>query len=213
MPVTTSELKMMIDQLRLVPNVSNGGVASEPWVSISLSNPELNPSVFEAILARADASQLFQALHEGLVENQAQGRRKLSQMSCAVGGTTGSFSDTSDDVEVTWSEETLNHTINQYERTITLTNRGKSSLVGSSFAIVALSLDVDHTSFVDILNADGVSCSVAPVGQDFVYLNSDFAPNASVDLVIRYKKPPHVAADFPTRIDLIKILQPSSNNQ
>jgi len=77
------ELKVMIDLIATLPNVTAGGVASQPYVSFAMLYTAGGKKGFDATLNKADALALFGKLRIAF-KNNAAASKKLESMAGAL---------------------------------------------------------------------------------------------------------------------------------
>src|SRR5262245_25947924 len=81
---STTELKAVIDNVGLLPNVTAGGVSSSPYLSFALLNTAGGTKAFEAILDLTDAASLFTQIRLALAQNTSGGLRLVSDQACSM---------------------------------------------------------------------------------------------------------------------------------
>jgi hypothetical protein len=183
---TPEELKAIIDNVATLPNITAGGVATQPFLSFALLNTNPNTKAFEAVVNSADAADLFAKLRLALQGNKT-GLRRLSDMACPLNLLeSGRPTDVSSMVSVSFAGVRLNRTTGRYVGTATVKNTSAGSIAGP------ISLVLDFVGSVKLLNADGTTCGTSPQGRRFINLplsGNSLSPGNSVQVNLEYESP------------------------
>lgn len=192
------ELKALIDNVATLPNVTMGEVATEPFLSFALLNTSGGTKAFEAILNKADSSDLFTQLRLALQSNKV-GLRRLSEMACRLDLLEPERPmDVSANVSVAISGLRLNRTTGRFVGTGTVKNNSASSISGP----ISLVLDLEGVG-VRLFNADGTTCGTSPVGREFINLpltGNALPSNASVQVTLEFENPDRVSIKATTKV-------------
>jgi hypothetical protein len=183
---TPEELKAIIDNVGTLPNITAGGVASDPFLSFALFNSAGSDKAFEAVLNQADALSLFDKLRLALQNNKI-GSRIVAEMACPldlIG--TGRPTDVTTNVTIIISGTRLNRNTGRFVSTATVKNTSTTSILGP------ISLVLGFQGNVSLFNSDGHTCGITPVGQDFINLalpGGVLPANGSVQVVLEFNSP------------------------
>lgn len=191
------ELKAIIDNVAVLPNVIAGGVAQNPYLSFALLNTSNGTKSFEAVVSKADSLDLFGQLRLALQSNKT-GLRMLSEIACPLDLLEPERPvDVSANVDVTISGVRLNRTTGRFVGTATVTNASGQSLPGS------VSLVLDPVGNVRLFNADGTTCGTNPVGRGFINLpliDNELPPGASVQVTLDFENPDREPVNTTTKV-------------
>jgi hypothetical protein len=183
---TPGQLEAVIDGAGTVPAVVGGGVASEPFISFGLVN-KIGGEVkaFEAILNTVDGALLFDRLRAALTDNR-DGTRLLSDLACTVGLLQSERPrDVTSETVVTFSGLRLDRRTGYFIGTAAITNNSMNALSAP------LSLVLQLGPNIRLLNADGRTCGVPPVGREFINLpvSGDLVAGATAKVIIQLDNP------------------------
>jgi hypothetical protein len=163
--VSAQNMMSIINNVGMLPNVTAGGVASDPFVSFALSNTAGGTKVFEAILNNVDAAALFDQLRSALLQNPG-GLSAVSTMACPLGVLDPATpNDVTANVSVTLSGFRLNRATGRFVGTASLSNSGPT-------APGPVSLVVQFNGNVRLFNASGATCGTSPTGIPFINVTS-----------------------------------------
>jgi len=180
------ELKAVIDNVAALPNVTAGGVATEPFLSFGLLNNSGGIKAFESVMNQADALAVFSKLRLALQANN-NALRRISEMACRLSLLEMERpSDVSTKVNVSFAGVRLNRTTGRLVGTATVKNTSADSISGP------ISLVLDFQGSVDLINADGTTCGTTPRGREFINLQLSgnvLPPGGSVQVQLEYASP------------------------
>lgn len=183
---TPEELKAIIDNVGTLPNITAGGVASDPFLSFALFNSAGGDKAFEAVLNQADALSLFDKLRLALQNNKI-GSQKVAEMACPLDLLGAARpTDVTASVAITISGTRLNRNTGRFVSTATVKNISAAGIVGP------ISLVLGLKGNVSLFNSDGHTCGISPVGQDFInltLLGGALPVNGSVQVVLEFNNP------------------------
>lgn len=181
---TPQEMKDTIDNVAALPNVTAGGVASKSYLSFSMLNTSGGTKVFEAVLNKADTSELFAKLRLALHANKA-GQRKISEMACALDVVEPERPvDVNSKVNVSLSGVRLDRATGHFVNVATVKNISTENIIGP------LSLVLELQGGVNLFNSDGQTCGTSPQGRDFIDVpltNNTLLPGATAQVKLEFE--------------------------
>jgi hypothetical protein len=184
---TLPELATLISDVGGLPNVTDGDVDPGGIVSFSLYNVTGGVAkAFEAILSLGNATALLNTLQNAL-EGNGYAARALGEFGCDIDIVSGPGPvEVTDIVDVQLSGLRRVPSTGQYVGTARLTNNGTHT-VASPLSLVLYIRPPD----VELLNADGKTCRIEPVGMDYIdfVVIGGLAPAQSVSREVRFYNP------------------------
>jgi hypothetical protein len=181
---TAEELQAVVQNVGTLPNVTAGGATGD-FLSFGLLNTAGSTKAFEALLNKADSSDLLSKLRLALQANK-KGLQTLSDFGCSLELLEpGRPADATSQVSVNVGGVRLNRSTGRYVATATVTNNS-ADLSGP------LSLVVDVTGGVSLFNGDGVTCATTPVGRSFINLpltNNTLPSGGSATVTLEFVNP------------------------
>jgi hypothetical protein len=183
---SVADLQALIDSVGTLPGVTDGGVDTSGYLSFALLN-ELDGDtlVFEAIVDTSNGRQLFAKLLQALAQNP-DAVTKLTNMGCVTDMLPAATPrDASDDVAIRVGGVRQDRSTGEFTGTVRVTNTSGQPL-GSPLILV-----LRAEGNVELANADGRTCRVAPAGSSFLNLpiGASLGPGAHVDVVARFDNP------------------------
>jgi len=180
------ELKAVIDNVAMLPNVTAGGVATNIYLSFALLNTSGGTKAFEAVLNKADTSDLFAQLRLALQSNK-EGLKELSGMACPLDLLEPARPvDVTTNVTVALGGVRLNRTTQRFVGTVTAKNNSVQGIAGP------VSVVFDLSGNVRLVNADGTTCGTSPVGRGFINLpltGNALPPSGSAQANLEFENP------------------------
>jgi hypothetical protein len=184
---TTQELKAMIDGVGTLPDVTDGDVDPDGYISFALLNTAGGATkAFEAVVNDTTAPPMFGRLLAALQGNAA-GVRMISQFGCGA------------DALPTDMPASLEGLVNVSFSGLSQDHHSKNVLVGkvrvtntSASTIVApISLVVVRHGNAELLGETGLTCNIHPQGFPYVDLpvGTGLAPGTSVVATLRFSNP------------------------
>ena len=193
-PATTNELKAVIDNVGVLPNVTAGAVAANVFLSFALFNSQPSTKAFEAVLNKADASALFGQLRLSLASNN-EGLRKLSEMACPLELLEATRpTDVSASASVSLSGVRLNRTTGRFVGTATVTNKSAGAFA-APVSVVFL-----PTANVRLANGEGTTCGTTPVGVPFKNLSGSLGGGQSAQINVEFENPDRLQFSTTTKV-------------
>jgi len=176
----TGELKAMIDLIATLPNVTAGGVASQPYLSFAMLNTVGGTKAFDATLNKADTLALFGKLRIAF-QNNAPAMKKLESLACPLAVLDPQRpSDVSNAVAVSVSGLRLNRATGRFVGTATIRNTSTNS-VGGPISTVFI-----PAGNVRLFNASGFTCGVSPSGWDFINVLGPLTPGSAASFNVEF---------------------------
>lgn len=183
---TPDELKVIIDNVATLPNVTAGSASPDGILSFGLLNSAGATKAFESIVNENDALALLRQIRLAL-QNNKLGFRALADMSCTLGLIgTDHPTDISANVSVVSSGVRLNRTTGRFVGSATIRNTSATAITGPMFLVVGLQGNVT------LFSSEGHTCGTNPVGQDFVtvpLVGSMLPPGATVQVALDFTNP------------------------
>lgn len=162
--VSGQDISAIISNVATLPNVTAGGVASDPVVSFALSNTVGGAKVFEAILNVSDGAALFAQLRAALLQNSSA-LAAVNTIACPLGLIDPAVpTNVTTSTTVSFSGFRLNRATGRFVGTATVSNTSASTIPGP------ISLVLQFNGGVQMANASGATCGTTPTGILYVDL-------------------------------------------
>jgi hypothetical protein len=186
---STSELQGILQNAGNIGGVSSGAVQTPPIVSFAMvANVSGTIKGFEAILNPTDGAALLKAIQNALQGNP-QGLAIIADFACTSGlHDTDVPADVSSSVSVTLGGLRLNRTPGRFVSTAMLENNGSTAVAAPVSLVLAL------PSGVFLFNANGMTCSLSPIGRSFINapLTAPLPAGGSVQINLEFQNPESV---------------------
>lgn len=184
--VSAAELVVMLDSVATLPGVTDGNIDSLGYLSFGITAVVGGqPESFEAILNKANATDLFTKLLQATLSNVEVSER-IARHACMLGALRSPKTIIVDDkVEVTLRG------FRRIRGTKEFVGRVRVKNISGSNVATPLVVSLEPGMDMKILNPSGFTCHVQPGGVPFIRLpaTSALAPGQSTDAVVRLLNP------------------------
>lgn len=193
------ELRAILDNVDLIPGVTDGGADTDGTLSFALlSTTGGSSKVFESVLDSVNSRALFGALL-ATFDGNATTTRELRGFGCAIGCLPSTMpTDVSGQVSVSLTGLRRDrYWKDQYVGIAKVKNTSATTIYGPLTLVVMRS-----GGNADLLSSEGTTCNIHPVGADFLTLGigSGLAPNATTSTLLRFSNPSLMRFDVRFRV-------------
>jgi len=185
---TPVEMTNLLELANQIPVLHGGPPVDGHYLSFSMvSRSSLRSEVaFEAVLKSADAGSVLNAARAA-VANNPLGLRTINELGCDIAlPEPGKPADVTSSFAIQFSMFVVDPVTGYYVGTVTLTNISSNSIAGPASLVLTVPPDVP------LVNADGYSCQITPIGRPFVQLVGNgvvIPPGYTIQLMLKFVNP------------------------